>query len=152
VLTGEENWNENTSGVNTFRGQLLLTQAQFPLTEGYCTHTTFLIRGVSADTVLCGIVNNYLYLRLSRTIANTLDEFKSYLATQYANGTPVAVWYVLANEETGIVNEPLMKIGDYSDTVSMEQAGVQIPTLNGQTVIDVDTTLKPSEVYIKYQG
>jgi hypothetical protein len=81
-----------------------------------------------------------------------LAAFKQWLAAQYANGTPVTVWYVLAEPETGIVNEPLMKIGDYADTISMEQAGVQIPTLNGQTVIDVDTTLKPSEVYIKYQG
>ena len=55
-------------------------------------------------------------------------------------------------ETTGIVNEPLMKIGDYADTVSMEQAGVKIPTNRGNTVIDVETTLKPSEVYIKYRG
>ena len=42
-------------------------------------------------------------------------------------------------------------VGDYADTVSMEQAGVDIPTNNGNTVIDVETTLKPSEMYIKYQ-
>jgi len=28
---------------------------------------------------------------------------------------------------------------------------VQIPTNRGNTVIDVETTLKPSEMYIKYQ-
>lgn len=61
-------------------------------------------------------------------------------------------WYVLATEEIGIVNEPLMKIGDYADTLSMEQAGVQIPTLNGTTVIDVDTAVKPTEMYIKYKS
>ena len=78
-------------------------------------------------------------------------QLKSWLAAQYAAGTPVTIWYVLATEETGIVNEPLRKIGNYADTVSYEQAGVQIPTLHGNTVIDVDTTLKPSEMYIKYQ-
>lgn len=36
----------------------------------------------------------------------TIADFKSYLAQQYAAGTPVTVWYVLATEETGIVNEP----------------------------------------------
>jgi len=85
-----------------------------------------------------------------RTEYTTVTDFKSYLAQQYANGTPVCVWYVLANEETGIVNEPLCKIGDYADTVSKSQAGVSIPTNNGSTTIDVDSTFKPSEVYIKY--
>lgn len=61
-------------------------------------------------------------------------------------------WYVLAEPETGIVNEPLMKIGEYADTLSMEQAGAQIPTANGSTTLDVETTVKPSEVYIKYRG
>lgn len=61
------------------------------------------------------------------------------------------LWYVLETPTTGIVNEPLRKIGDYADTVSYEQAGVQIPTLHGNTVIDVETTLKPSQMYIKYK-
>ena len=80
----------------------------------------------------------------------SVSELKTWLATQYAAGTPVTIWYVLAEPTTGIVNEPIRKIGDYADTVSYEQAGVQIPTLNGNTVIDVLTELKPSEMYIKY--
>ena len=84
------------------------------------------------------------------TFINTAS-WKSYLAAQYAAGTPVIVWYVLAEPETAVVNEPLRKIGDYADTLSYEQAGVQIPTNKGNTVIDVDTTLKPSQMYIKYQ-
>jgi hypothetical protein len=84
--------------------------------------------------------------------AITLADFKSYLAQQYAAGTPVVVWYVLAEPEIGTVNEPLMKIGDYADTVSKAQAGVSIPTNNGSTTVDVSTELKPSEVYIKYMG
>lgn len=82
----------------------------------------------------------------------TLEDFQTYLATQYATGTPVTIWYVLANEETAVVNEPLHKIGDYADTLSMEQAGVEIPTINGSNTFDVDTTVKPSEVYIKYKS
>lgn len=83
---------------------------------------------------------------------STAADFKAYLAQQYAVGTPVTVWYVLAEPATGIVNEPLMKIGGYADTLGMEQAGVSIPTNNGSTTVDVETTLKPSEVYIKYKG
>ena len=42
-----------------------------------------------------------------------------------------------------------MKIGNYADEVSNVAT---IPTNNGSTTIDVDTTVKPSEVYIKYKG
>lgn len=58
---------------------------------------------------------------------------------------------MLATEETGIVNEPLMRIGDYADTVSYEQAGVQIPTARGTNTLDVLTDVKPSNVYLKYK-
>ena len=78
----------------------------------------------------------------------TQAEWKSYLAAQYANGTPVTIWYVLAEPTTGIVNEPLRKIGDYADTVS----GITIPTITGVNTIDVETTLKPSEVSVNYKG
>lgn len=75
--------------------------------------------------------------------------FKSYLAAQYANGTPVTIWYVLATPEIAAVNEPLMKIGDYADTVSFAQAGVKIPTIEGENILDVPTEVKPSEITIK---
>ena len=78
-----------------------------------------------------------------------VDAFKTYLAQQYANGTPVTIWYVLATPTTGIVNEPLRKIGNYADSLSVSQT---IPTVEGENVVDVETTLKPSEVYIKYKG
>ena len=81
----------------------------------------------------------------------SVSELKTWLATQYAAGTPVIVWYVLAEPETAVVNEPLRKIRDHADTVSYEQAGAQIPTLHGNTVIDVLTALKPSQMYIKYK-
>lgn len=78
----------------------------------------------------------------------TADDFKTYLAQQYAAGTPVTVWYVLAEPTTGIVNEPLMKIGNYADTIS----GISIPTIAGANTLDVDTTVKPSEVSAAFSG
>jgi hypothetical protein len=113
-----------------------------------CTHCAY-------NGIIGGNSNTRLWIKqASFPDYQTLGDFKSYLAAQYANGTPVTVWYVLANEETGIVNEPLMKIGEYADTLSMEQAGVEIPTLNkpNTTVIDVETELKPSKMYVKYNG
>lgn len=57
------------------------------------------------------------------------------------------LYYGIA-ETTGIVNEPLMKIGNYADTVS----GITIPTITSKDTFDVDTTLKPSEVELTYTG
>jgi hypothetical protein len=75
---------------------------------------------------------------------DTLDDFKS----KYDGAS---IWYILATEETAVVNEPLMKIGGYADTLSMEQADVSIPTTEGSNTLDVDTAVKPSNVYLKYK-
>ena len=91
-------------------------------------------------------------VRISCTAYTSADDFKAYLQQQYANGTPVTVWYVLATPTTGTVNEPLMKIGDYVDSLTATQAGVEIPTIKGNNTLDIDTTVKPSKVYIKYKG
>ena len=101
---------------------------------------------------ICFFVGGGFELYIGEITITTAEEFKTYLQQQYAAGTPVTVWYVLATEKTAVVNEPLMKVGDYADTLSMEQAGVQIPTLNGTTVIDVDTAVKPTEMYTKYKS
>lgn len=122
---------------------------------GICSHFENIgTNGVNdSDNIGFSIFNNAQFgCRCPKSIADTVTDFKSYLAQQYAAGTPVTVWYVLASETTAVVNEPLMKIGDYADTLSMEQAGAQIPTVNGENTLDVLTDLKPSEVYIKYKG
>ena len=76
------------------------------------------------------------------------ENFKAYLAQQYANDTPVTIWYVLASPTTGIVNEPIRKIGDYADSVS----GTNLVTSGTAQEFDVETTLKPSEVDLTYHG
>lgn len=162
MLTGNESYTKNDADPTQYlyyggRGVLLpnsiertpLMCNELPVTSGAPQSQV----GISSN-------NNYsvVYLNFggdimnSQPSGNTVAGLKEYLAAQYAAGTPVTVWYVLATETTGIVNVPLRKIGNYADTLSMEQAGVDIPTNNGNTVIDVETTLKPSEMYIKYQG
>lgn len=93
-------------------------------------------------------INGFLWFR--NYDCATLADFKAYLATQYAAGTPVTVWYVLAEPTTGIVNEPLMKIGDYADTIDNVQSTVQIPTVAGTTAIDYNGTPKPDKVELTY--
>jgi hypothetical protein len=52
----------------------------------------------------------------------------------------------LATEQTGIVNEPLYKIGYYADTLTTD---TPIPTTIGATDVTVDTKIPPSELTIK---
>lgn len=63
-----------------------------------------------------------------------LTQYKDFFRNEYATGTPVTVWYQLAEPTTETFTAP------------------QIPTLNGTTVIDVDTAVKPTEMYIKYKS
>ena len=156
VLTGEENWIANTTTALPNIIMYMKVLDSLANTIPICTHyvgsnaNTWV--SLCVDRITISILSAGTY-RLSINVGEvTLSDFKSYLAQQYAAGTPVTVWYVLAKEETAVVNEPLMRIGDYADTLSKAQALVSIPTNNGSTTIDVDTELKPSEVYIKYMG
>lgn len=156
VLTGEEtSWQSTSASEGRNRFTLPILNAMQADTAHFTSLSTHLPLGVEGTTWntddVYTIVSSKLYMRLTAQY-NTLADFKSYLAQQYAAGTPVTVWYVLAESETGIVNEPLMKIGEYADTLSKSQAGVEIPTVSGSNTLDVNTTVKPSEVYIKYMG
>ena len=153
VLTGEENWNIWPSGQPDVERYYYewgkTTPSDYSL---ICTHLPLIKGDGNYEHVrLGGITRGDFITFISKTIAPTVADFKAYLAAQYANGTPVTVWYTSVSETTGIVNEPLRKIGDYADTLSMEQAGVEIPTASGSNTLDVDTTVKPSNIYIEYK-
>lgn len=79
------------------------------------------------------------------------DAWIAYLQQQYAAGTPVTVWYVLSTPTTGIVNEPLAKIGDYADELHSSDTTMSIPTVKGENVLTVDTELQPSSMTITYK-
>lgn len=156
VFTGgdDENWSEQTT--NTFRisdkvndalcpadGSLgisnMYTQVQYNninyMTDGQFTY------GKPTGT--------YTRIAFKNTSCADVTAWKAYLQAQYAAGTPVTVWYVLETPTTGIVNEPLMKIGDYADTLSNATA---IPTTEGANSITVDTTVQPSEFTATWTG
>lgn len=82
-----------------------------------------------------------LYIRIT-----TVSDINEWLVSN-----PVTVFYVLATPETAVVNEPLQKIGDYADSLTSEQAGIQIPTIVGDNTLSVNTTVQPSEMQIVYK-
>ena len=152
VLTGEENWYSKHLPGNLFNlvidDYVKNTDQIICLCSHYKAQKNIHLWSNVQDKSVCFFdeTNSLFYLR--DTNFSTVDSLKSYLQQQYATGTPVIIWYVLATPETGIVNEPLRKIGDYADEVS----GITIPTITGANTIDVETTLKPSEVSVNYHG
>ena len=141
VLTGEENWilwNEN------YFSSVIDKKAA--INTIICSH--FINSSTDGISYSKSAVSGLKIAAAAVPFITSVSELKTWLATQYAAGTPVTIWYVLATPETAVVNEPLRKIGDYADTVS----GITIPTIAGTNTIDVDTTLKPSEVSINYKG
>jgi hypothetical protein len=153
VLTGQESWqlqSINSHGIANFWVYDFLTGINEDR-SALCSHfyqTTAPIADITEPCFSISTTSASLYLRIQSTTASDATEFKAWLEQQYQNGTPVTIWYVLANEETAVVNEPLMKIGDYADTVS----GITVPMITGRDTFDVDTTLKPSEASLNYTG
>jgi hypothetical protein len=149
VLTGqEEGWNKSATRAGCFALKGIGTG----VTEKtmYCTHATYVSTASQLTSNNTCYMGNDFNLWLDLFNAQTTNEqFKDYLAQQYAAGTPVIFWYVLATPETATVNEPLMKIGEYADTISN---AVSIPTTEGANSITVDTTVQPSEFTATWTG
>lgn len=98
--------------------------------EGYCTH---FVRDDSSYASVAGesfsLANKErIYIRLHENRGTTRDFMKA----QYEAGTPVTVYYVLATPESKAVES------------------VEIPTIQGTNIIDINTEVKPSNIYIKY--
>ena len=149
VLTGEEPWGKSENGIYSYFA-LRLGDSSSTFTTAVCTHyeNVDVTKTSPAVGFMMTASSRNLRIRTNDVENVTVTDFASYLAQQYANGTPVTVWYVLETPETGIINEPLMKIGDYADEVS----GIVVPTITGKDTFDVLTTLKPSEVSLGYTG
>lgn len=152
VLTGDENWNENLTNYG-YRFGLNVSDSMQSDTQdvrSLCTHLSLTVRGgtgLDVQNVYVISASNDLIIKLSNS--DRVSDLKTWLAQQYAAGTPVIVWYVLATPTTAAVNEPLMKIGDYTDTLSN---AASIPTTEGANSITVDTTVQPSEFTATWTG
>ena len=156
VFDGTEAWVANKTVVQPNIIMYMQVPDVLANTEPICTHyigsNVSTWAGLGVDEITISIFSGGAHRLAINAGTTALADFKSYLASQYAAGTPVTVWYVLVEPETTVVNEPLMKIGDYADTVSFAQASVTIPTINGANVLDMASPIKPSEVYVKGKG
>ena len=117
VLTGDEGWQEY-SGFYYITLSPTGDTTVFPISSHY---TTFRIALSGAQL---RIIN----------LTESLSDFVAFLQQQYAAGTPVTVWYVLATATSESFTAP------------------SIPTSGTSETFDVDTTLKPSEVSLTWHG
>lgn len=110
VLNGTENW--ETFGY-WFRADLLDNNTFNNL---ICTHFE---QGpaTTPDRIMKTAGESYLHINYSG--AETVEEFKTWLATQYSNGTPVIVLYALENPTTDTVTSQSL-----TGTVSLTQASL----------------------------
>lgn len=152
VLTGQENWTYESSFSRFSTFGILTISFGARATPMYCSH----FQVVDDGRAIANVPNNSCYSGNVGTSGvyfkvesyTSADDFKAYVAQQYASGTPITLWVILAEPTTGIVNEPIRKIGTYADSVSV----TGIPTTGTAEQFNIDTDLKPSEVDLTYHG
>jgi hypothetical protein len=76
--------------------------------SAFCTHFKYINQSQSSNMpdnsfTTRGGAGRSLWFKTDFT---TVADFQSYLATQYASGTPVTVWYVLVDSETSTIPVP----------------------------------------------
>lgn len=155
VLTGDEDiqlQSTNTHGIANFWFFNLLSgieqNNQTVAISSHFVQSYLPIADVTSQCFSVSTSSQSLYLRVNASDIPTVTDMETYLQQQYANGTPVCVWYVLAESTTDVVNEPIRKIGTYVDSVSVSN----LPTTGTAEQFDVQTDLKPSEVDLTYHG
>jgi hypothetical protein len=143
VLTGEETW-------QLWNGNYYSTiiDRKGAISTILCTH--FINSGPQGISYSNQSTAGLKIASAAVPFVSDLSGLKEWLAAQYAAGTPVTVWYVLAEPTTGVVNEPLMKIGDYADQLSLTNSQITIPTSQGENTISIDTIVQPSSMNISY--
>ena len=127
VLTGEETFVAVTAGSH-YRCRMALAPKGIMQSVTSVLSTHYISNAGAGDgTITLTTDGGSIYFTDDVNVV-TVEAFKSYLAQQYATGTPVTIWYVLAEPTTGIVNEPLAKIGDYADELTTIQVnGLSAP-------------------------
>ena len=165
VLDGTETWTPNARNddAEIFQAYISIPDPAGTLVANnvVCSHLetkksaalTYSSQGISMRSSASGIIAGFAYSLIGAVASESgtvmANKVASYLASEYAAGTPIVIWYVLAEPETAIVNEPLAKIGDYADELHSADAGVAIPTAKGNNTLTVDTELKPSRIEIQ---
>lgn len=108
LLTGEENWLKSGAYPGSFYAQII-TKLLSETYTAFCSHLSFSTISQYAKGNFCfngGAVKNCNLWFNQFDSSTTVADLKSYLAQQYLNGTPVTLWYVLAESEADQITVP----------------------------------------------
>lgn len=144
VLTGNENWEEITGA---FPSRKYFRWIFAPINyciRHVCVSSHFTQATITTSTTTVGfdvfdsstVGGDVLAIRPTNIQSTTLADFKSYLAAQYAAGTPVTIWCALTTAEEADPPVPLPAL----------------PTCEGETVVDyAGESVAPEKVMFKYR-
>ena len=140
VLDGTENWGVASSSGNRVFGTNLIGASPYPL---ICTH---FVNGEPTTDNIIYITSGTAILWIRYDTPSNLVAFKSWLAAQYAAGTPVIVLYPLATEyEEPAPIAQSMTVVDGDNTVSLTQQGMTPLTLEATYTAGVSVTITEIE-------
>ena len=125
VLDGTENWGlyATNNGYRSFRVNNFLAAKT---RDGVCTHLPyyeFSSSNMDRECVAIGGNKTTLYINLAGE-ERTVNDFKTWLAQQYAAGTPVTFIYPLATETTETVTGQTLTTVQGDNTLTISQASI----------------------------
>ena len=118
IFDGTENWSaDRTDNFYT----PVISDAMRTATV-FCTHQKSVSTSLVSEN--CFISSTGRFNIATTAVEHTTAAWQSYLTEQYANGTPVCVWYVLATAQTETVTVPTLTPAKGSNTLSI---GTELP-------------------------
>ena len=148
VLTGDESdWRSAGEGSTRLYNHTIGTGISYS-SEALCNVAEYSNSVATSSGAAFDIVayQGTLVIRFHAIDFTTLANFKSYLAAQYSAGTPVTVWYVLAQPEVSTITIPsglTGTIGGYLIQDGTPKPGAPIyPTANGVKQTDDTYSIK----------
>lgn len=144
ILDGTEDWHRDNSS-----GYFYLLKENYNYKASTACMSNFYVRPASLSGVNYGIaIGNAWFVTIKNIDYSTIAEFKSYLAEQYTNGTPVYVDYILETpedieciqEQTNQLNE-LINSGTYKNITHICSLDEIKPTHEVKYRKDLETLL-----------
>lgn len=146
VLTGEEDWSTKQTSDNSVRFQAVLLQSCLKDNEGCSNY--FKVQSEIDSKQSCGISvyagNTTMYVWIPKTVAETVETFKTWLKSLYDAGTPVVVYYKTATEtripftdEQKAVAKEIQKTTSYENTTHIYSTDEVSPVFDVEAVADI---------------
>lgn len=161
VLTGEEDWSTKQTSDNSVRFQAVLLQSCLKDNEGCSNY--FKVQSEIDSKQSCGISvyagNTTMYVWIPKTVAETVETFKTWLKSLYDAGTPVVVYYktatetrILFTDEQKAVAKEIQKATSYEDVTHIYSTDEVSPVFDVEAVIDLKKLIANTSTTAEEEG